>query len=285
MFFYNMERILNGGGDMKKRFLDLVEKEGFILFLFLCVCAVAGGTIFVSMRNLNTTKENLVDKNLVIIEDQQIRESSLYEIDPSESVLNTTEIVDEKVVEDFSDEVKQVEVEEEELVVLATAEDSHVEGEKEELEFIEEEEDVETGKVVEETRKITLPLEGPIITEYTKDSLIYSDTLESWVGHNAIDIGSKEGTVVVAALDGVVKEVYEDELWGIVIVIDHGNKLETRYSNLGTKEMVKVGINVKKGDHISKIGKSAKIEMLMDPHLHFEVINNGKIVDLRSINN
>ena len=33
------------------------------------------------------------------------------------------------------------------------------------------------------------------------------------------------------------------------------------------------------------IGKSAKIEMLVEPHLHFEVIKNEEIVDPRSINN
>ena len=68
-------------------------------------------------------------------------------------------------------------------------------------------------------------------------------------------------------------------------MIDHGNDLQTKYSGLGTKEMVKVGLNVKKGDHISKVGNTAKIEMLMKPHLHFEVIKNGKLVDPRSINN
>ena len=34
---------------------------------------------------------------------------------------------------------------------------------------------------------------------------------------------------------------------GNIIVIDHGNGLESKYSNLGTRDMVKVGIEVKQG--------------------------------------
>ena len=270
---------------MKKKFLKLAEKEGFILLLFLCVCVVAGGTIYLSTRNLNTSKEDLVDKDLVILEDQNVGELEGYEMDPMESVVDESKTEVEEIEDELvTEETEEVEkAGEEDIVVLASAEDGNEEDE--ELEFIEPEEDVEASKTVEKSQKMILPVEGEVVTEYTKDTLMYSSTLESWVGHKAIDIGAKEGTEVMAAMDGVIKEVYEDELWGIVIVIDHGNELQTKYSNLSTKEMVKVGVNVKQGDLISKVGKTAKIEMLMEPHLHFEMIKDGKIIDPRSINN
>ena len=273
---------------MRKKILKLAEKEGFILLLFLCVCLVAGGTIYLSTRNLNTSKKGSVDKDLVILEEQNVSELEGYEMDPMESVVDESITKVEEIQDDLATkEAKEIEeVEADDLVVLASAEDGYTEKE-EELEFVEpeEEEDVETIKTVEKPKNMILPTEGSVVTEYTKDALMYSNTLESWISHKAIDIGAKEGTVVVAAMDGVIKEVYEDELWGIVIVIDHGDKLETRYSNLSTKEMVKVGLNIKQGDHISKVGKTAKIEMLMEPHLHFEMIKDGKIIDPRSISN
>ena len=49
--------------------------------------------------------------------------------------------------------------------------------------------------------------------------------------------------------------------------------------------MVKPGITVKRGDYISTVGNTASIEMDMEPHIHLEVTNNGKIVDPRSITN
>ncbi|MCG4584279.1 M23 family metallopeptidase, partial [Anaerosalibacter bizertensis] len=124
-----------------------------------------------------------------------------------------------------------------------------------------------------------IPVEGELGLDYNADKLVYSETLEEWTSHEGIDIKAKEGTAVKACLDGVVKEVYEDELWGVVISIDHGNGLETRYTNLSTKDMVKKGQSVKKGTPISGIGKPKGLEMANGPHLHLEVLLNGKKTD------
>lgn len=268
---------------MKNKLLKLIEKEGFILFLFVCVCVVAGGTLFISMKNMkesnkisNNISNNVGNEDFIIIDEDTAKEDSIYD-----EKLHMIKEANAKIIATNTDDDL------EEIVEVITDEEDYAEIETEELEFEEDEqeEDVEDSDLVQEVKTIFLPVDGPIITEYTSNSLIYSETLESWVGHGAIDIEASEGTIVKAAADGVVKEVYEDELWGIVIVIDHGGELQTRYSCLGTKEMVKVGLNVKKGDHISKVGNTAKIEMLMKPHLHFEVIKNGKLVEPRSINN
>ncbi|MFS8541103.1 MAG: M23 family metallopeptidase, partial [Tissierellales bacterium] len=72
-----------------------------------------------------------------------------------------------------------------------------------------------------------------------------------------------------------VQEVYDDPLWGKVVIINHGNDFLTKYANLSQDVSVQEGVKVAKGDVIGKIGKTAKIEMLMKPHLHFEVIENG----------
>lgn len=255
---------------MKKKLIDLVQKEGFILLLFVCVCVVAGGTLFVSMKNLNGVKKNLGNSNFNIVEDDEVDDQSSIYDEHYDLTMATDKR--EKMTSSYDDF--------EEVVEVILSEDDYAEVEVEDLEF---EEEVEDSELVVDTISLILPLDGQIITEYTSNSLVYSETLESWVGHGAIDIGAKEGSTVKAAMDGTVKEVYEDELWGIVIVIGHKDEIETRYSNLGTKEMVRVGSQVRKGDHISTVGKTAKIEMLMEPHIHFEVTKNGKIVDPRSI--
>lgn len=255
---------------MKKKLIDLVQKEGFILLLFVCVCVVAGGTLFVSMKNLNGVKKNLGNSNFNIVEDDEVDDQSSIYDEHYDLTMATDKR--EKMTSSYDDS--------EEVVEVILSEDDYAEVEVEDLEF---EEEVEDSELVVDTISLILPLDGQIITEYTSNSLVYSETLESWVGHGAIDIGAKEGSTVKAAMDGTVKEVYEDELWGIVIVIGHKDEIETRYSNLGTKEMVRVGSQVRKGDHISTVGKTAKIEMLMEPHIHFEVTKNGKIVDPRSI--
>ena len=47
--------------------------------------------------------------------------------------------------------------------------------------------------------------------------------------------------------------------------------------------MVKEGLEVKYGDYISTVGDTANIELIMAPHLHYEVYKDGKIIDPRSI--
>ncbi len=287
MYFSHLEILGNGGGDMKNKLIKLMEKEGFILFLFVCVCVIAGGTLFLSMRNINANKD-VGNRDFVIVEEDEKKEvekskdydENLYTINVSNSDVDAP--VDVSNLED----VKEADSLEEDHAKEEN-EDDYAKVEVEDLEFEEDEyeEKVKDSDLVQETTKISLPVDGPILTEYTSDSLIYSETLEAWVGHEGIDIEAPEGTVVKAAADGVIKEVYEDELWGIVILIDHGGDLQTRYSNLATKDMVKVNLKVKKGDSISKVGNTAKIEMMMKPHLHFEVIKNGKLVNPRSINN
>ncbi|MDR7856937.1 M23 family metallopeptidase [Tissierella sp.] len=263
---------------MKKKLTELMEKEGFILLLFLCVCVVAGGTLFISKRNLNATNAKLGSDNFTIVDDDPGKTTS-YDED-----LELSMLADKEMEASSSDEDSEELVEEspEDVIEVLLPEDDYSEDDMEELEFEDEEEEADSNFVVKDLSFI-LPLDGSIITEYTTDSLVYSETLESWVGHGAIDIGGKEGDNIKAAADGIVKEVYEDQLWGIVIVIEHNEELQTRYSNLATKDMVTVGTQVRKGDHISKVGKTGKIEMLMEPHIHFEVIKNGKIVDPRSI--
>jgi len=287
MYFSHLEILGNGGGDMKNKLIKLMEKEGFILFLFVCVCVVAGGTLFLSMRNINANKD-VGNRDFVIVEEDEKKEvekskdydENLYTINVSNSDVDAP--VDVSNLED----VKEADSLEEDHAKEEN-EDDYAKVEVEDLEFEDDEyeEKVKDSDLVQETTKVFLPVDGPILTEYTSDSLIYSETLESWIGHEGIDIEAPEGTVVKAAADGVIKEVYEDELWGIVILIDHGGDLQTRYSNLATKDMVKVNLKVKKGDSISKVGNTAKIEMMMKPHLHFEVIKNGKLVNPRSINN
>jgi murein DD-endopeptidase MepM/ murein hydrolase activator NlpD len=295
MYFFNLEILGNGGGDMKNKLIKLIEKEGFILFLFVCVCVVAGGTLFISMRNMNISKNashKIGNDDLIILDEELTKEPNIYDENLHMTNVTDADAIDAEIIAasaaDNEEDTVEANSDEEGIAEINLDEEDIAETNTENLEFEEEDEQEEykeDSDLVQEVKTIVLPIDGSIITEYTSNSLIYSETLDSWVGHGAVDIEASENTIVKAAADGVVKEVYEDELWGIVIVIDHGNDLQTKYSGLGTKEMVKVGLNVKKGDHISKVGNTAKIEMLMKPHLHFEVIKNGKLVDPRSINN
>ncbi|MCG0275438.1 MAG: M23 family metallopeptidase [Thermosediminibacteraceae bacterium] len=132
----------------------------------------------------------------------------------------------------------------------------------------------------ENPKTMIMPVAGKIITDHSKDTLVYSKTLEQWCAHKGVDIAAEVGTPVKAAMAGTVVEVRSsDPKLGVVVVIDHGNGLKTLYGNLMSDNLVHKGKHVKKGDVIGGVGKTAPFEIEDPPHLHFEVLKGNESVD------
>ena len=123
------------------------------------------------------------------------------------------------------------------------------------------------------------PIEGEVLKEYTKDSLVYSETLKEWTTHLGVDIKVERATVVKSAADGTVKYIKNDPRYGLTIIIEHSNGFETRYCNLLTTEFVSEGEEVKKGQTIGTVGDSAIYEIVDECHLHFEILKNNENVN------
>lgn len=123
------------------------------------------------------------------------------------------------------------------------------------------------------------PVNGEIGLGYSPNDLVYSKTLKEWTVHNGVDIIAKRGTPVVASERGMVESITETAGNGIEITISHENDYKTIYSNLSSKDMVKVGDKVEKGQVISGVGNTSSFEYYEPEHLHFEVKKNGKQVN------
>ena len=94
--------------------------------------------------------------------------------------------------------------------------------------------------------------------------------------HQGVDYAIPEGSRVFATADGRVKEVaLRSSTSGQTIVIDHGNGYETSYSHL-SKASVRKGQRVRQGDIIGLSGNSG---LSFAPHLHYEVLLDGRQVD------
>lgn len=123
-----------------------------------------------------------------------------------------------------------------------------------------------------------LPAEGEIIRPYSGDSLIYSETLEQYVCHKAIDIQAPAGSPVCAAAAGTVTETGKDDRYGSYVLIAHGNGLESRCCCLGDISVAE-GDVVNKGDTIGSVGEDALFEKTDGPHIHFEVKKDGELTN------
>jgi len=95
-------------------------------------------------------------------------------------------------------------------------------------------------------------------------------------GHTALDIANRaRGPIYAAAAGKVVKAKYGwNGGYGNVIIIDHGNGMQTLYGH-NEKLYVTEGQYVDQGQTISWMGNSGNVRGVTGIHLHFEVRING----------
>lgn len=123
------------------------------------------------------------------------------------------------------------------------------------------------------------PVSGDVIMDYAMDCLCYNPTTRDWRTHNGMDFAAEAGTPVVAAADGTVYTIYQDETMGTTVVIRHEDGYVTTYSSLATDVQVSVGQTVELGQTIGTVGTTALLETALGDHVHFSVTCNGQNVD------
>lgn len=96
--------------------------------------------------------------------------------------------------------------------------------------------------------------------------------------HTGIDIADNPAnkTPILAASDGqVIFAGNANDGYGNKVIIDHGGSLKTLYAHSSILQ-VKVNDKVKQGQQIAIVGSTGHST---GPHLHFEVIKDGKVVN------
>jgi hypothetical protein len=93
--------------------------------------------------------------------------------------------------------------------------------------------------------------------------------------HPGIDISAPMGTPILASAGGSVIQVGTGTGYGMMVTLDHGYGLVTRYAHL-SKTLVRVGQRVQRGAEIALVGNTG---IVTAPHLHYEVIVHGKQQD------
>jgi len=90
--------------------------------------------------------------------------------------------------------------------------------------------------------------------------------------HEGLDIVAPVGMPIVAPADGRVKRVKWESGFGLVLEIDHGYGIVTRYAHT-SRVLVRPGQVVKRGQVIAYVGNTGRST---GPHLHYEVRINGR---------
>ena len=129
------------------------------------------------------------------------------------------------------------------------------------------------------TLKTMSPVEGAPIFGYSMEALSYNQTTRDWRVHNGIDLAAEENAPVMAAADGEVYTVYEDNAMGHTVVIRHNDGYTTCYSSLSDGLTVKPGDKVTLGQTIGYAADSAIVESTLGSHVHFSVTHYDEPMD------
>lgn len=112
------------------------------------------------------------------------------------------------------------------------------------------------------------PLQGRLLSTFGKRIDPFSG---EGAFHTGVDLSAGVGTAVKATADGVISVAEYAGNYGRLVVVDHGNGLQTYYAHLSTLNVVP-GQEVRRGQIVGLSGGSGRVT---SPHLHYEVRQGG----------
>lgn len=130
-----------------------------------------------------------------------------------------------------------------------------------------------------ETVVYSWPVSGEVKRSFSDGHLEYDITMEDWRTHNGIDILTEPGTAVTAVRTGRVESIIQDDLYGTMVTLDHGDGMKSVYANLAPDVAAAAGDWINANTVIGTVGSSALCEIAEEPHLHFSLLSGGVYVD------
>ena len=221
--------------------------KGFYIVLFLCA-AIIGGSAWMMAAGERTMAEDIADMNRQSLENHRV-----------ETV----------ILPPAQEEIQQ-----------AMAPETRVTREEDEGVAPEQSSETWNGEpAAEPGPSYVWPVSGQVERRHDKNVLTYDATMRDWRTHEGIDILAPLGEPVCAAHAGSVESIVQDDLFGTVLTVSHGDGARTVYANLAEQPAVSVGDRVEAGDVIGAVGSTALGEIGQGSHLHFAVTVDGAVVD------
>jgi len=118
-----------------------------------------------------------------------------------------------------------------------------------------------------------MPTAGWLTSHFTRSR--FHPILHVGRPHEGIDVAAPMGAPVVAPAAAVVSRVVKETGYGLIVELDHGNGIVTKYAHL-SRSAVRPGQRVIRGQVIAAVGNSG---LSTGPHLHYEIHINGRVVD------
>lgn len=139
--------------------------------------------------------------------------------------------------------------------------------------------DIEALLLQQSVLKDLLPNRSPVDAAFNSSS--YGWRYDPFNGnrafHEGLDFTAVAGTPIYAAAGGIVTFSGQTNDYGLLVKIEHGSGLETRYAH-ASRLLVRNGQRIEKGQKIAEVGSTGRST---GPHLHYEIRLNGSPLDPR----
>lgn len=112
------------------------------------------------------------------------------------------------------------------------------------------------------------PVDGRLMSHFGRRSDPFSG---EGAFHAGVDISAPRGTPIKAAADGVVSTAEWGGAYGRLVVLDHGNGIQTYYAHMSRIEVLE-GQWIRRGEFIGRAGATGRAT---SAHLHYEVRRGG----------
>ena len=126
-------------------------------------------------------------------------------------------------------------------------------------------------------------LGNQIIRSYSEKEPSYSETLEVWEIHKAVDIEANENQEVKSLINGTVLDVYDDDQYGMSVKIQSDKDTVFIYSSLSKNIIVNKGDKIEEGQCIGYAGNTSDVECLSGVHVHLEAYKNNTAINPMSL--
>jgi len=122
-----------------------------------------------------------------------------------------------------------------------------------------------------------MPISNKDLTRFSSGfGMRYHPILKIMRPHNGMDFTAPIGSEIYSTGDGVIEKVdYNRGGFGKYVVVNHGYGYKTIYAHM-SKQKVRRGQKVKRGDVLGLIGNTG---LSSGPHLHYEVVKDGRKVN------
>jgi murein DD-endopeptidase MepM/ murein hydrolase activator NlpD len=97
--------------------------------------------------------------------------------------------------------------------------------------------------------------------------------------HSGLDLAAPYGSPIQVTANGTVAYANWSGGYGLLVTVDHGGGIETRYGHL-SRLAVTLGQHVQTGAILGFVGSTG---LSTGPHVHYELRINGRAVDPRAI--